>query len=254
MLHQNRAARHSPAHVICVVNATVAMGRAHSHGHRLIDVAHGVLRELVIRMLRMSTMVQDGAMEIVPRYNMAILAYTDTCGDLYGGWISISRLPSMGLPAFTPIGRANPVRGLEAAYDLLLASRPALTVSSPAPIVYYLTNMPDTSQNGIVALAHRIKAFDTSDGPVVFATVLIPGDELLAPGVEPAAWSGITTAEELLDQRLVTLFRVSSRLPDSYLVRIRRAGFTCFASSARLLLPGLDPSLVATILPVPPVS
>jgi hypothetical protein len=250
MHYTAKATAKTPAHIIFLIDISESMAQP-CYGQPRISVVARALTEVIFHMMDMSTIMVGNQPKIRPRFRVAILGYNERVYDPYEGFVSIDKLAQAGVPSFQPAGETNMFLGFQAVeklIDQLLSALGNAPAPLPAPLVCHLTDMEYNKGNSPLALAERIRAYETDDGPVLIENVFISDNALRTPISNIESWPGVGSEAELQGSFAAELFRMSSEIPATYLETIRYWGFSNMKPGSRLMFPGANPDLIKTAL------
>ena len=95
MAYQNYPTVETPAHVLFLIDASKSMAKPllSSPGPTPIEIVQDALLETLLLMAAASADIgTNGALSIVPLFNVAVVLYNDTVEDLYNGFQSIQQI------------------------------------------------------------------------------------------------------------------------------------------------------------------
>jgi hypothetical protein len=257
MPYTNDATSDTPAHVVYLIDVsesmqwTIESKKWANAGQSRIEMVHTLVRQAFIQMIRMATVVPEGGAppQTRPRFQIALFAYHEFAIDIYDGFRPLDEIIRLGMPKFDPAGRTNAISGFQAVDKLLLRLLSSLGLKSPAPLVCHLTDTRRNLQGSALPLAERIRQYQTPDGPVLIENIYLRDGLLRHPINDLKKWPGVRTKNDLVEDPFAhEHFDMSSVIPESYLTRIRRRGFTGLEAGARFMFPGTDPALIAAAL------
>ena len=235
-MHQIEATRDRPAHLVYVIDTSYSMAEP-LEGKRKIDHVHAALRASIIEMIKRST---TGAV-LSPRYQIAMIAYSEQADDVFGGFLDITKIAEMGFPEFSASESTDTRAGLIKARDLLARVVPTIG-RCPAPLVCHLTD-GDFTAGDPEPIAREIMQMALPDGNVLMENIYL-GSGLTRTAIpDYRLWPGLQHEGELTDEYARKLFRMSSCLPSSLAETIQADGLN-LAAGRRMLLPGSNPDLV----------
>lgn len=237
MAYSVLATQQHPALIIYLIDIsksmTLPMGRK-----RRIDIVTESLAAAVKQMVFRSTK----GTRLLPRYRIAMFAYSDKVYDLLDGVRGVDEVAKRGIPVLVPQQRTSTALAFEAAERLLMRELKACQ-DGPAPLVCHMTDGSPTDADP-EPCAKRIMDMSVADGKVLVENILI-ADERLGEGIgEVKAWEGIQKRTQLADEHAERLKRMSSPIPESYRQVIRESGYN-LAKGSLLMFPGSSPELVA---------
>lgn len=245
--HQNLANSRHPALIIYLLDVSESMTLNCGDLTR-IQVLNNALKQVWDTLIQRSL---EG-ISIHPRYRIAMLTYSDGTTDLLGGIRTITEVvekyptpPSI----IVSKGRTNTKGAFEEAEKLLLPELTNYDPECPAPLICHVTdgeyNEPQINGDP-TPVVQRIMQMQVPDGNVLVENIFISDDALISSPEDPYEWEGVTNLSPLNPNfpYAVTLFNMSSQLPESYLVNLRAKGYEKFTAKSRMMVPGNQPDLV----------
>jgi len=231
------ATSRTPALVIYLLDVSASMARPLG-GKRRIDVVVEALGAALRQMVFRST--KGGS--LLPRYRIALFAYSDHVYDLLDGIKTVDHVAHLGVPELSPMHATETAKAFACAEKLLQAELPNLW-PCPAPLVCHMT---DGTYNGAdpEPIARRIMGMSVPDGNVLVENIFISDSILPQPITDPMRWPGILPGDRLTNEYARKLRAMSSPLPESYRAVMLENNYH-LAPKALMLLPGISPELVA---------
>ena len=261
----------APAYVIYLIDVSLSMGwpmTSEPSSERRIDFVYKAIFETMFQMSDNSMIWGAKFAEFKPRYYVSIILYNEAVYNVYGniaprphdpvpvcpGFLPIDHiLQGVGIPEFKePQGRTNAMLGFKEAIRMLDMLLPQMPAGCPAPLVCHLTNSAFNEGGSPFDLARSITSRKTADGNVLLETIFMKDGLLTTPLVDTSVWPGIRQREDVLEEwkngekldRPRKYFDITSKIPDTYLHNIRRAGFAGIQKGAALMFPGNRPDFV----------
>lgn len=236
MAYTTLATSQAPSLVIYLLDMSASMNQPFRGKRRVDVVAEGLdmaLRQMVFRSTR--------GRRVLPRYRVAIFAYSVEVVDLLGGIKSIDEVAHLGLPELSPVRFTHTARAFAAAERLLEAELPTLA-ACPAPLVCHMTDGEHTGGDPEPA-ARRIMDMAVPDGHVLVENIFVSESILPEPIADLSTWPGVLPDTPLSNPYARKLRNMSSPLPETYRTHLREAAFH-LAPGAIMLLPGMNHELV----------
>ncbi len=231
------ASSKTPALVIYLLDVSASMIQPLGEKRR-IDIVMESLEVIVKQMIFRST--KGGV--ILPRYRIAMFAYSDHVYDLLGGIKGIDKVLEYGIPELTPMLTTETAKAFGEAEKLLRQELPNLQ-SCPAPLVCHLTDGEYTGEDP-EPVVRRIMGMEVPDGNVLVENIFISENILEQEVNDPSVWPGITRDTVLRNDYARKLQGISSDIPESYRMIMREHNFN-LSKDAIMLFPGMTRELVA---------
>jgi len=210
-LYERLANSKTPALVIYLLDISASMGTPLG-GKQRIDVVMDSLEIILKQMIFRST---KGSV-IMPRYRVAMFAYSDKVYDLLDGIKTIEEVVQYGVPDLSPLRTTETAQAFMACEDLLINEIPNL-VDCPAPLVCHLTDGEYTGDDP-EPIARRIMSMKVPDGNVLVENIFISDNILEDEIKDPQLWAGITPTTVFANNYATKLQGMSSLIPPSYQV------------------------------------
>ncbi len=242
----------TPAHIVYVLDASGTMGNA-LEGRTRAEWLSEALTQALDNMIDRS--YDDEIYR--PRYRIAVITYANDVDATLtkNGFVDVKEFWDEGIPEFKPGGETNTAKALEKAYEILvtLLSDPKIKKDCPAPLVCHVTDGEFNTGGDPKHIAEKIKKLYCDDGYVLFQNLFITDNLLATPINDVNSWEGFTSSSA--DQYFkgdrknyaVTLFDMSSTLPESYASVIQDHTFKLRAGS-RMMYPGTSFDLIKLAL------
>ncbi len=202
-----------------------------------VEIVSDALQEIALEMVARST---KGEL-VSPRYRLAIYAYESQVHDVLGGVRTIDQFVKDGVPEFAPRGGTNTAAAFLAAENLLKQELQYME-GHPAPLICHMTD-GEYQGDDPTPIVQRIMQMGTPDGNVLVENIFISDKILRAPITEIDKWPGITGEGDLTNDYARTLLRMSSPIPESYLMEMQEFGYGMKAG-APMLFPGQNKDLI----------
>jgi len=231
------ASSKTPALIVYLLDVSASMVQPMGERRR-IDVVMECLEMIVKQMIFRST---KGGM-VMPRYRVAMLAYSDHVYDLLDGVKSVDEVVEYGIPELSPMLTTDTAKVFREAENLLLEEMGRLE-DCPAPLVCHLTDGEFTGEDP-EPIARRIMSLEVPDGNVLLENIFISDDILAQPIRDPHLWPGILPDTTLNNEYAVKLQRMSSRIPESYRTIMLEHNFHLHPEAV-MLFPAENRELVA---------
>ncbi len=226
----------TPALVIYLLDCSGSMGEQFEGARKiehLNEALHGVLRRMVQRSTKGNV--------VSPRYNLALIPYSDRPRDVVGGVKTIKEVWDLGRPNFSPTTTTDTAEAFRFALGLLQKELPNLK-GHPAPMVCHLTDGAYTGDDP-EPIAQQIMQLSNDDGKVLVENIFIAPDLTRQPITDASTWAGFTDVAELNNPYAAKLFNMSSELPAGYAEVVQADGYALKAG-CRMLIPGISKELV----------
>jgi len=235
--YQKLASSETPALIIYLIDISASM--VQPLGAKLrIEVVTECLELTFRQMIFRST--KGGS--VLPRYRIALLAYSDQVYDVYGGVVGIDEVLERGIPRLTPMFTTETAKAFEVAEQILLQELPKLD-NSPAPLICHLTDGEYTGGDP-EPIVRRIMDMGNDDGKVLVENIYI-SDNFTDEKVENTkTWRGVDRNSVLSTKYANKLKSMSSDIPESYRLIMMEHGFN-LKQNAIMLFPGETADLLA---------
>jgi hypothetical protein len=227
----------SPALVIYLLDNSASM-REKLDGLPKIEHVNQAVEKVLKKMVQRST--RGGI--IAPRYQLAMIAYSDQPFDILGGIKSIDEVARIGKPRLAASTNTDTAAAFVVARDLLEHELPYLQ-GCPAPMVCHLTDGEFNRGPDPEPIAQEIMQMSNDDGNVLVENIFVGPGLTTQPISDPSAWPGVLDIHELESPYAQKLFNMSSPLPDSYASVINEDGYELEPGS-RMLIPGTNHDLI----------
>ncbi|WP_166244966.1 vWA domain-containing protein [Paenibacillus turpanensis] len=233
------ATQQNPALVVYLLDIsrsmTLPMGKK-----RRIDVVTESLTAAVKQMVFRSTK----GTRLLPRYRIAMYAYSDQVYDLLGGIRSVDEVARRGIPELIPQQHTSAALAFETAERLLEKELPELR-EGPAPLICHMTDgSPSGGAGDPEPVAKRLMQMAVPDGNVLIENILISDELIGAPLTDVKQWEGYHSHTSFAEEGAEKLKRMSSVIPETYRETMLDSGYR-LAEGSLMLLPGSSPELVA---------
>lgn len=242
----------TPAHIVYVLDASGTMGNV-LDGRTRADWLSEALEHALDNMIERS--YTDEIYH--SRYRIAVITYANEVDATLtnNGFIDVKAFWDSGIPQFKPGGETNTAKALGKAYEILenLLSDSDVKKKCPAPLVCHVTDGEYNTGGDPMPIAEKIKKLRCDDGSVLFQNLFITDGLLATPIKDVNSWTGFTSsnAEQYFKGNkknyAITLFNMSSTLPDSYASVIQDHNFNLDAGS-RMMYPGISFELIKLAL------
>jgi hypothetical protein len=226
----------TPAVIIYLLDVSASMEQMLGDRRR-IDVVMGALNAALRQMVFRSTR----GIRVLPRYRIAMLAYSNRVYDLLGGIRGIDHVVALGVPDLSTQHSTNTALAFATVEQLLRAELPNL-VGCPAPLVCHLTDgeyMGDDPE----PIVRRIMQLRVPDGNVLIENIFISDRLLPGPVTDSRHWRGIMPQTRFENDYANKLRAISSPLPGGYRIMMREMGYQ-MDDGALMMLPGTSADLV----------
>jgi len=227
----------TPALIIYLLDVSASMVQPLGDRRR-VDIVTDALDMIVKQMIFRST---KGGM-IMPRYRVALFAYSDHVYDLLGGVKGVDELIEYGIPELSPMLTTETAQAFLEAEKCLIEELPRLE-ECPAPLVCHLTDGEYTGEDP-GPVARRIMEMGVPDGNVLVENIFISDNILEAEIGDTKLWPGIRPDTALASDYARKLRHISSQAPQSYRMIMHEYGFN-LSQDALMLFPGTTSELVA---------
>lgn len=237
MAYEKPATAQTPALIIYLIDVSASM-QAEMDGKPRIQVVGEALESIISHM---ASRCMRG-MTLIPRYRLAMLAYSDRVYDMLGGVKTIEELMMEGLPQLDTLRTTDACRAFLQAEKILRREWESLR-NGPVPLVCHLTDGEYTGDDP-QPVAERIKRMALPDGNVLVENIFISDEVLEDPIDDPKRWEGVFPSTRLASEYAGKLRDMSSALPEQYRRRLATHGFS-LGPGALMMLPGNTPDLLA---------
>jgi hypothetical protein len=234
--YTNLATSKTPAVIIYLIDISASMEQPLGDRRRL-DVVMGALNAALRQMVFRSTR----GTRVLPRYRIAMLAYSNHVYDLLDGIRGIDQVATHGIPAVTTQQSTDTARAFATVEQLLRAELPNLA-ACPAPLICHLTDGEYMGEDP-VPIVRRIMQLRVPDGNVLVENIFISDRLLSEPLINPRQWRGIMPQTRFENDYANTLRAISSPLPAGYRTVMREVGYQ-IEDGALMMLPGTSADLV----------
>jgi hypothetical protein len=207
-------------------------------GRRRIDVVMDALTVAIRQMVFRST--KGGRLS--PRYNIAMLAYSDHVYDLLDGVKTVEEVAHLGVPDLSPMRTTDTAKAFLQA-EKILQGELFNMIGGPAPLVCHMTDGEYTGDDP-EPIVQRIMNLSVPDGNVLVENIFISERILPETITDPTKWPGILPDSQLSNDYAKKLRAMSSPIPESYRGMMLENNYH-LAPGALMLLPGVSPELVA---------
>jgi hypothetical protein len=234
--HNNVATSTTPALIIYLLDCSGSMGETFDGAKKiehLNEALHGVLRRMVQRSTKGNV--------VAPRYNLALIPYSDRPRDVLSGIKTIKEVWDQGRPNFAPTTSTDTAEAFRYALNLLQKELPNLN-GHPAPMVCHLTDGAYTGDDP-EPIARQIMQLSNDDGNVLVENIFIAPNLTRQPISDASTWPGFTDVSELDNPYAAKLFNMSSELPAGYAEVVQADGYG-LKPGCRMLIPGTSKELV----------
>lgn len=235
--YQRLATSNTPALVIYLLDVSASMVQPLGDKRR-IDIIMESLEMIVKQMIFRST---KGSI-IMPRYRIAMFAYSDHVYDLLDGIKGVDKIVDYGIPELSPMLTTETAKAFREAEKCLRDELDNLQ-ECPAPLVCHLTDGEYTGEDP-EPIARRIMQTTVPDGGVLVENIFLSDDILDEPIKDPNLWPGIMPETQLANKYARKLQRMSSVIPESYRMIMREHNFH-LSQEAMMLFPAMTRELVA---------
>lgn len=237
MSYEVLATSRTPALVIYLLDVSASMNQPLGESRRIdvvMDALEATLRKMVFRSTKGS--------RLSPRYRIAMLAYSEHVYDLLDGIHGVDEVANRGVPELSPRRTTDTAKAFIQAEKLLRDHLSDLK-DCPAPLICHMTDGEYTGDDP-EPIAKRIMGISVPDGDVLVENIFI-SDQVLTKSIpDPKKWSGILPTTKFENDYARKLQAISSPLPQSYRRMMAEMGYS-LDSDALMLLPGMNPELVA---------
>ena len=166
----------TPALIIYLLDVSASMVQPLGDRRR-VDIVTDALDMIVKQMIFRST---KGGM-IMPRYRVALFAYSDHVYDLLGGVKGVDQLIEYGIPELSPMLTTETAQAFREAERCLREELPGLE-ECPAPLICHLTDGEYTGEDP-EPVVRMITEMEVPDGNVLVENIFI-SDNILEAEIE----------------------------------------------------------------------
>lgn len=238
MKYSVQASRRTPALIIYLIDISASMNML-MEDRRRIEIVYDALSLALRQMIFRSTKGNS----LMPRYRIALLAYSDDVYDLLNGVKGIDEIASVGsLPELSPKRFSEAAKAFLQAEEILKAELPHMQ-DCPAPLVCHMSDGVSTGDDP-EPIAKRIMEMSVPDGNVLVENIFISDYVLDAKVADPRRWKGIGPDTEFKDGHGDKIRRMSSTLPESYREMLLEADYQ-LEPGALMMLPGTCAELIS---------
>lgn len=226
----------TPAVIIYLLDVSASMEQMLGDKRRIdvvMSALNAALRQMVFRSTR--------GTRVLPRYRIAMLAYSNHVYDLLDGIKGIDHVAGLGIPDLSTQQSTDTARAFATVEKLLKDELPNLA-DCPAPLVCHLTDgeyMGDDPE----PIVKRIMQMRVPDGNVLVENIFISDRLLPEPIANPRQWRGIMSQTRFDNDYANKLRANSSPLPGGYRIMMREMGYQ-MEEGALMMLPGTSADLV----------
>lgn len=235
--YQKLATSTTPALVIYLLDVSASMVQPLGERRR-IDIVMESLEMILKQMIFRST---KGSI-IMPRYRMALFAYSEHVYDLLDGVKGVDKIVEYGVPDLSPMLTTETAKAFAEAEKCLLETIESCA-DCPAPMVCHLTDGEFTGDDP-EPIARRIMEMSVPDGNVLVENIFISENILDEPVRDANLWPGIQENAQMNNEYARKLQRMSSKIPESYRMIMREHNFHLSQDSI-MLFPAMTRELVA---------
>lgn len=228
--YKTLATSRTPALIIYMIDISGSMTSLLG-GVSRIEVVKNALKSTLIKMIERS---RRGSI-VVPRYRVALYAYSDGVYDIYDGAKTIDEIANIGIPELTPMNQTDTASAFLAVEKFLKQEIPNIQ-DHPAPLICHITDGHYTGTNPI-PIVQRILDMKVKDGNVLVENILISDDVLAEPIQSINKWRGVKSKSELENEYAKVLFDISSIIPDSIRSLMADYGYD-ISPNAKMFFPG----------------
>lgn len=225
-----------PALIIYLLDVSGSMSM-NVNGKRRIDMVMDALQTALQAAVFRST---KGS-RVMPRYRVAMFAYSDDVYDILGGIKTIDQVAQLGVPVLSTMRATDSAKAFAYVEKLLLAELPNIE-NCPAPLVCHMTDGEFTGANP-EPIVRRIMGMGNSDGNVLVENIFVSDRLLPQPITDAHGWTGVTVNSPLTNEYANKLRSISSPLPESYRVMMLESGYS-MDENAVMMIPGMSQELV----------
>jgi len=225
-----------PAFVIYLLDVSASMSQPLG-GKRRIDVVSDALEAAFRTMVFRST---KGS-KVLPRYRVAMYAYSDKVFDIVGGVKTITELGGR-VPELSPMRTTDTAKAFQAAENLLKQEL-SRHQDCPVPVICHMTDGEYTGEDP-EPIVRRIMAMEVPDGNVLVENIFLTENILSSNIKDPFNWPGILPSTKLSNEYAEKLRNISSPVPASYRSMMLENNYH-LQQDAVMMFPGLSPALVA---------
>jgi Mg-chelatase subunit ChlD len=234
--YETLATSRTPHLIIYVLDVSASMSQAMGEKTR-VNIVELSLKSAIRQMVFRSTK----GTRISPRYRIAMYAYSDRVYDILDGVKTVDEVAKLGIPILDTMRTTDTARAFLQVEKLLQREIPN-NQNNPTPLVCHITDGEYTGDNPI-PIIRRIMDMEVPDGNILVENIFISDDMLVTPIESPRRWSGIRSRSELKRAYAKVLFDVSSTIPESYWLMMKKNGYD-IAPNARMLFPGSPPEFI----------
>lgn len=235
--YEKLATSTTPSLVIYLLDVSASMVQPLGDKRR-IDIVMESLEMIVKQMIFRST---KGSI-IMPRYRVAMFAYSDHVYDLLDGVKTVDKIVEYGIPELSPMLTTETAKAFMEAEKCLKQELQNLQ-DCPAPLLCHLTDGEYTGEDP-GPVAQRIMNLAVPDGNVLLENIFISENILDEPVKDANIWPGVTESSRFNNEYAVKLQRMSSMIPESYRMIMREHNFH-LSQDAIMLFPAMTKELVA---------
>lgn len=228
-----RASSRTPALIVYLIDISGSMANLYSDGKTRLSYAQAFLQSSLTEMVQRS--MARG--RVMPRYRIAMFAYSDDVYDIYGGVKTIDEVVQRGIPQLNTHSKTENAKAFRAIEEFLQKQLPSIQ-NDPAPLVFHVSDSDVTeyiTNESPLPAIQRIMNMSVKDGNVLVTNIFASLNTSfpLPPSTE---WKGFTNPKEIDSPNANVLFEMSSTIPISYQRILKETGYN-LSPKAKMLFP-----------------
>lgn len=239
MSYKNFASSESKALVIFLIDVSASMASKMPDGRLRHVVVQDALQAAISQLTEFA--FQSG--EVLPRYRLLVLAYSEEIWDVFDGIKTIDA-EEFHIPELPPQKKTNPAMALEYVHSVLEADLKNWSDDDlrfcPPPMVVHLTDAEISEQfEDPEPYAEAIKKINVPDGNVLMNNIYI-SPYLKVKTMDFNEWRGFFDEDSTGDPFGDKLLKMSSILPDTYQDALKEKLELNLQPSTRMFYPGTN--------------
>lgn len=205
--------------------------------------AFTVVMKTLINALQVMVSRSTKQQRIMPRYHVGFYTYNEEVSDVFNGIQPIDYISNLDIPQLSiSESQSDPYEAFFFV-EKVLKSKLQDYEECPPPLVCHISAKEYPSRNP-ESVAQRIKEMTVNDGNVLVENIVIDSESVLIPVTKPELWSGCRDENELAKSYARQLFRMSSRIPETYRnIVVEHYGYN-LANGSKLLYPGIQTEMI----------
>lgn len=244
MQYQNSATSVSQALIVFLIDISGSMKAKMPNGKERHEVVEEALQRVISRLAQQS--FDQG--EILPRYRLNLIAYSEEIWDIYGGIKTIGEVVERGLTELPPQTKTDPAKAFRYVKNVLEEDIKSWSEDSkrycPPPMIIHLTDAEITERfEDPEPIVKEIQKLAVPDGNVLVNNIFI-SEYIKLPTNNIQTWKGFFPEDKTGDQYGDKLLRLSSRLPETYRDNLNTRQGTNLSSGTVMFYPGIDPEFI----------